>query len=259
MVAANSRDILTAMETRALLDSLARLPRAVLAFSGGVDSSLVAALAQQALGGRFAAVTVASAFTASRDLDLAKAKARTLGLDHHIMDLDVWGVEGLAANGPERCYLCKRAVLGLVSRAFPHAVLLEGTNADDDPARPGRRAVAELGALSPLAQAGLTKAGVRALSAELGLPGHDEPSNSCLATRIPQGAALTAQALARVEALEEFVRALGFSDLRCRDQGAAVRLELPAGQLGAARHKQDALLARARAAGFADLTLGERP
>ncbi len=254
-----SRAILRPMETPALLARLAALPRAVLAYSGGVDSTLVAALAQRALGGRFAAVTVRSAFIASRDLDLARTKARTLGLDHHIMDLDVWGVAGLAANGPERCYLCKRAVLGLVAQAFPDAVLLEGTNADDDPARPGRRAVAELGALSPLAQAGLTKAQVRALSAELGLPGPDEPSNSCLATRIPQGTPLSARTLARVEALEAFARGLGFSDLRCRDQGLFLRLELPAGQLEAARDRHDDLLARARAAGFTDITLGERP
>lgn len=253
-----SRAILRPMETPALLARLAALPRAVLAYSGGVDSTLVAALAQQALGGRFLAVTVASAFTASRDLDLARAKARTLGLEHRVLDLDVWGVAGLSANSPERCYFCKRAVLGLVSRAFPDAVLLEGTNADDDPARPGRRAVAEMNALSPLAQAGLTKARVRELSRSLGLPGAEEPSNSCLATRIPQGTALTAQALARVEALEAFARDLGFSDLRCRDQGAALRLELPASQLPAARRSHHDLLARARAAGFSDLTLAGR-
>ncbi len=244
---------------RALLEPLAALPRAVLAFSGGVDSGLLAALARQALGGRLTAVTVRSAFTAARDLDLARTKARLLGLDHHIMDLDVWAVEGLAANGPERCYLCKRAVLGLVARAFPGAALLEGTNADDDPARPGRRAVAEIGALSPLAAAGLTKADVRRLSAEMGLPGAHEPSNSCLATRIPGGAALTPAALARVEALEEFLRGLGFSALRCRDLGATLRLELPADQIQAARHEIDPILARAKAAGFTGLSLGERP
>lgn len=114
-------------------------------------------------------------------------------------------------------------------------------------------------ALSPLALTGLTNAEVRALSAELGLPGADEPSNSCLATRIPQSAALTPSALARVGALEAFARGLGFSDLRCRDQGPLLRLELPAGQLDAARRKPDDLLARARAAGFSDLTLGELP
>lgn len=247
------------METRALLDSLARLPRAALAFSGGVDSSLVAALAQQALGGRFTAVTVRSAFVAARDLDLARAKAQALGLDHRVLDLDVWAVDGLAANGADRCYRCKRAVLGLVARAFPDAVLLEGTNADDDPARPGRRAVAEFGARSPLAEAGLAKADVRRLSRGLGLPGADEPSNSCLATRIPQDVPLTAASLARVEALEDFLRDLGFTNLRCRDLGASLRLELPGPQLEAARGRHSDILARAKAAGFSDLTLGERP
>jgi uncharacterized protein len=244
---------------RALLEPLAALPRAVLAFSGGLDSGLLAALAQQALGARLTAVTVRSAFTAARDLDLAQTKARLLGLDHHIMDLDVWGVEGLAANGPERCYLCKRAVLGLVARTFPGAALLEGTNADDDPARPGRRAVAAAGALYPQAAAGRTNAHVRRLSAEIGQPRAAAPSNSCLATRIPRDTALTPRALARVEALEEFLRGLGFSALRCRDQGATLRLELPADQIRAARQRFDPILARAKAAGFTGLSLGERP
>jgi uncharacterized protein len=93
----------------------------------------------------------------------------------------------------------------------------------------------------------------------MGLPGADEPSNSCLATRIPRDTALTPRALARVEALEEFLRGLGFSALRCRDQGATLRLELPADQIRAARQRFDPILARAKAAGFTGLSLGERP
>jgi conserved hypothetical protein TIGR00268 len=242
-----------------LLALLRPLTGAVAAYSGGVDSTLLAVAAHTALGPRALAVTVRSAFTAPGDLDLALDKARALGLNHRVLDLDVWAVPGLSANGPDRCYLCKRAVLTpLAALAAQGVALLEGTNADDDPARPGRRAVAELGALSPLAEAGLDKAAVRALSRDLGLPGWDAPSNSCLATRIPTGTPLTPAALERVDRLETVARGLGLSALRCRDRGETLVLEIPPDQLPLARNNENTLVEAARAAGFSGLTIKER-
>lgn len=242
-----------------LLALLRPLPGAVAAYSGGVDSTLLAFAAHTALGPRALAVTVRSAFTATCDTDLALAKARELGLNHRVLDLDVWGVAGLPANGPDRCYRCKRAVLTpLAALVAPGAALLEGTNADDDPTRPGRRAAAELGALSPLARAGLDKAAVRALSRDLGLPDWDAPSNSCLATRIPTGTALTPAALERVDRLETLARGLGLSALRCRDLGDVLSLELPPDQIPLARNHEDRLSEAARAAGFSGLRIKDR-
>lgn len=241
-----------------LLDRLTGLGSAVAAYSGGVDSTLLAWAAQRVLGREFLAVTVRSALVAARDLDLAQDKARALGFRHRVLDLDVFAAPGLAANPPERCYLCKRLVLGRIRAEVPGSALLDGTNADDDPARPGRRALAEAGALSPLAGAGLAKADVREVSRSLGLPGWDEPSNSCLATRLASGAVLTPARLARVEVLEEHCRSLGLRGIRCRDREPALVLEFDPAQRHLAEAARAPLEEQALDLGFETLELAAR-
>ena len=162
-----------------------------LAFSGGVDSTLLLAAAKEALGGACAAVTARSPFFPAREAAEAAALCRSLGVEQLVLDIDTLAVPGVAGNPPERCYLCKRALLGAVCDAAARRGLLsvvEGSNADDlNDYRPGARAVRELMVRSPLLEAGLSKAEIRALSRELGLPTAEKPAMACLASRVPTG------------------------------------------------------------------------
>lgn len=251
-------------------------PMAV-AFSGGVDSTLTLWAARQALGERAMGVSVRSEFICAAERRRAEAMAAHLGLslgaDRRcgvvLRRMGVLADEALRANGPDRCYLCKRQVLAAVARAGQDRygvppIIADGTNADDDPARPGRRALSEAGAMSPLAACGIPKAGVRELARAIGLPNADDPSNSCLATRVPTGHELTHKRLTAIEALERAARDLGLADLRARlvpgepGKPDAVRLEVRPAQALLAQSLQDALAERAAFIGLAQLTMGER-
>jgi uncharacterized protein len=245
--------------------------RVAVAYSGGVDSSLTLWAAAKALGEDARGVFVRSEFICGADRARAAAigefLARETGARIVVRDVALLGQERVRANPPERCYLCKTLVLEAVRTAAREelgvgALLAEGTNADDDPARPGRRAVAEAGALSPLAACGVNKAGVRELARLAGLPNAEDPSNSCLATRVPTGSELTFARLAAVEALEQAARDLGLFDLRARvapgDAGDTALLQVRPQQLLFAQGLYPRLAERARFAGFAGLTIGER-
>lgn len=171
-----------------------------LAFSGGVDSAyLLAALVRQGLNVK--AYTVSTAFQLPRDTADALRLARELGADHELIEVDVLRHTDICANPPDRCYLCKRLIFGTIlerMREDGRTVLLDATNASDDPShRPGFRAMRELGVVSPLRLAGMTKDDVRAASRELGLFTADKPSFACFAVHVPAGAPITAEALAR--------------------------------------------------------------
>lgn len=197
------------------------------AWSGGVDSTVVAVAAHRALGSGFTAVTVASEFMPGYELDLAVALAARLGLPHVVLEADLLGA-GVALGPPEeRCYRCKRHLLREISAQHP-GLVLDGTNADDDPARPGLRALAETGACSPLRETGLDKAAVRGLARKLGLPNADKPANSCLATRI-RGARLDRENLRRVEVLERLLVDHGIDGVRARVDDMKVIVEVPRG------------------------------
>lgn len=243
------------------------------AFSGGVDSSLVLWAASTALGERAVGVTVRSeficAFERERAERLAAFLGRQTGAQVLVRNISVLAEAGLRANTAERCYQCKALVLAEVRAAALEALgsgpsLAEGTNADDDPARPGRRAMAEAGAHSPLAACGIDKAGVRELARLIGLPNADDPSNSCLATRVPQGHELTYKRLTAIEALERAALEMGLVDLRARLVPGAdgtedgVRLLVRPAQLLLAQSLAARLAERARFIGFAHFDLGER-
>jgi uncharacterized protein len=213
-----------------LENCLRRWRRAVLLFSGGLDSGLLLAAAARSLGSGLTAITLVGPQLPPGELAAAYALGRRLKVRHLIRQFDPLTLPQFRQNTPERCYACKRAVIeqGLqVAAAAGAQVLWDGTNLDDlADFRPGLRAARELGVVSPLLAAGLGKAAIRRLSRALGLPWHKSPQ-SCLATRFPYGTALTGEALARVGQGEAWLRRRGFSHVRLRLQAdGGVRLEL---------------------------------
>jgi len=212
--------------------------RVVVAYSGGVDSALVAALAVDRLGERALAVTGVSPALAPHLRSEAASQARWLGLAHRELATAELADPAYAANPEDRCYACKRELHRLVApiaAAAGGAQVLDGVNLDDlGDHRPGLRAAREFGVCSPLAEAGIDKAGVRQLSKALGLPWWDKPAQPCLASRFPYGEPISAGRLARVAAAEDWLRRHGFPELRVRSQGETARIEIPAAALPAA-------------------------
>lgn len=222
-------------KVQALERHLAALDCALVAFSGGVDSSFLLALCIDVLGPeKTLAVTVDSPLLPRHELDMAKRIAAQLGAPHKIVPMDELSIPEIATNPPDRCYYCKHwrftAMQELAVRENSKCVLLHGENADDQyDYRPGSRAARELGIRAPLAEVGLTKEEIRILSRERGLPTWDYPSAACLASRFPYGVPLTQEGLARVEAAEAALHALlNTKALRVRDHFPIARIEVPA-------------------------------
>ncbi|WP_243544654.1 ATP-dependent sacrificial sulfur transferase LarE [Pseudodesulfovibrio tunisiensis] len=249
------------MALRALQEYLVRLgkehDRVLIAFSGGVDSSAVACVAHRALPGRARAVTANTGFQSASSLEQARDIAAGIGIPHQEVRLDLLADPAIAANGPDRCYLCKRAVFASIRSLGDHAAIVDGTNADDDPARPGRRALRELGVLSPLESCGLSKDMVRDVAKELKLPNHDAPSDSCLATRIPVNIRLSRRALDQVECMEKTVKNLGVTRVRARCDDLVTTVEFPARESRIMQKNGDMVRSEARRLGFADCRFRE--
>ncbi len=203
--------------------------RAVLLFSSGLDSTLLLAAGAVALGSRLTALTFTGPHTAPGELAAAWHLSRRLRITHLIQEVNPLALPDFRQNTPERCYACKKAVIQKgwqVARVLGADALWDGTNLDDlADFRPGLKAARELGIRSPLLEAGLGKAEIREMSRRLGLS-WERPSQSCLATRFPYGTELTKEALARVGRAEAWLKARGFSHVRLRVRGDAVRLEL---------------------------------
>jgi len=244
-----------------LRERLRSLGGAAVAFSSGVDSTFLLRVAHEELGGGVVAVTARSHSFPKRELDEAMAFCRAEGVRHVVIDSEELGIPGFAENPPDRCYHCKREIFGKLlafARDNGLAAVLEGSNVDDDgDYRPGRRAIRELGILSPLHDAGLTKAEIRALSREMGLPTSDKPSFACLASRFPYGERITAAGLARVEKAEQWLldAGLGPRQLRVRSHGDLARIEVPPGDIPRLAAHAAEIAAAFKALGFAYVAL----
>jgi uncharacterized protein len=237
-----------------LRDGLAACGGAVVAFSAGVDSTLVLAVAREVLGDRAVALTAHSPSVPLAEREEARRLASRLGARHLEVESREQEEPGYVANGADRCYFCKRELYRLcleAARDLGLPAVLDGFNADDRrDHRPGHRAALEGRVRSPLAEAGLGKAEVRAWSEALGLPTWDKPQMACLASRIPYGTPVTPERLARVERAEAALRALGFRSFRVRHHGDVGRIELAPEEMADGFARREALAAAVRAAGF---------
>jgi pyridinium-3,5-biscarboxylic acid mononucleotide sulfurtransferase len=233
----------------------------LVAYSGGVDSAFLAVFAHRVLGDRALAVTADSESLSSDQRALAQDVARQFGFPHRLVETREIDNPLYARNDQDRCYHCKtelfaRLVPLAAADGFAHVAY--GLIVDDlADFRPGQRAAAEAGARAPLAEAGLTKEDVRALSRELGLPTAELPASPCLSSRLPYGTPVTLEALRRVERAEAGVRALGFRELRVRHLGERARVEIAREEMG---RLDDADLRAAvekavRAAGYAEAVI----
>ena len=200
---------------RCIADKAGETRQVVVALSGGVDSGLTAWAAHAAVGHRALAATVASELTPARETGRAGEVAGQIGIGFRPIEISVLHDLCVRANEPDRCYHCKRLIFSVLSESFgPDTLFIDGTNADDDPLRPGLKALKEYNVFSPLRETGLGKADIRALARSVGLPNWNTPSESCLAARIPHGTPLDADALRVVEALEAHCHSLGVETLR---------------------------------------------
>ncbi|MEO1125709.1 MAG: ATP-dependent sacrificial sulfur transferase LarE [Cyanobacteria bacterium J06639_16] len=213
----------------------ADMDRALIAYSGGIDSTLVAKIAHDVLGDRALAVTADSPSLMPEDLEDARVQAAEIGIRHEVVNTDELSNPNYASNPVNRCYFCKSELHDTLKplaleRGYPYVV--DGVNADDlRDYRPGIQAAKERRVRSPLAEVGLIKLDVRQLARDLGLPWWDKPAQPCLSSRFPYGEAITAEKLQRVGRAERYLRQLGLKELRVRSDGDTARIELPPAQI----------------------------
>jgi uncharacterized protein len=211
------------------------MEQALIAYSGGVDSTLVAKVAYDVLGDRALAVTAMSPSLLPEELEDASLQAATIGIRHQIISTHEMENPNYTSNPVNRCYFCKSELHDTlkplaIELGYPYVV--DGVNADDlHDYRPGIQAAKERGARSPLAEIGITKAQVRQISQELGLPWWEKPAQPCLSSRFPYGEEITVAKLQRVGRAEIYLRKLGYQNLRVRSEGETARIELPPQQI----------------------------
>jgi uncharacterized protein len=247
---------------RQLLDSISQLESCVIAFSGGVDSAVVAKAAQMALGDKAIAVTGVSASLASGELEEAVEVAKQIGIRHEVLRTDELSQAAYTRNAPDRCYHCKSELYGRLTDSLANwnvRWILSGTNADDlGDYRPGLQAASENKVRAPLAECGFTKRDVRELANVWGLSIADKPATPCLSSRIAYGEEVTTERLTQIDQAEQVLRGLGLSEVRVRwHKGEMARLEVPLAALPrlVSEPVRGDLIREFRALGFKYVTL----
>ena len=251
-----------AAQRERLLDILRALGRVAVAFSGGIDSTVVAQAARQALGDRAVAVTADSPSVPRAEIQEARQLAQRIGIRHRVVRTDEFASADYVRNDGTRCYHCKSELYGQIERLLPELdveVICSGANLDDlGDYRPGLVAAAEHRVRHPLQEAGFTKADVRALAQHWGLPTWDKPASPCLSSRLAPGVQVTPERTARVEAAEVYLRQLGLRELRVRlHEGELARIEVPLAALPrlADPAVREPLVAHLKKLGFRYVTL----
>jgi pyridinium-3,5-biscarboxylic acid mononucleotide sulfurtransferase len=238
---------------------LTEMASVAVAYSGGVDSSLLLKVAHDVLGERAIALTADSPSMPRSELSIAKEVAAHIGAAHVCIPLSEMADERYRANSPERCYFCKMHTYdALIAYAREHGFcyIVDGNNADDlGDYRPGQTAAREQGVRSPFQEVGMTKSEIRSLSHALGLPNWDKPSAACLSSRIPYGTSITLEALAQIERAESFLHQQGFRQVRVRHHGQVARLELEPADFGRVLQFREPIIAALKEAGYTYVTM----
>jgi uncharacterized protein len=229
------------------------------AYSGGVDSTLLLKLAHDCLGDQAAGLTAVSPSVPAHELAEAQEIARLIGVRHILLETNETEDERYLANTPDRCYFCKSETYDQLmpfAQAQGYRYLVDGNNADDmGDHRPGRRAARERGVRSPLQEIGITKAEIRAMARSLGLPNWDKPSAACLSSRIPYGTTITVQMLSQVERAELALRQVGLRQLRVRHHDQVARIEVEAADFPAVLEHRDEIVGELKALGYTYVAL----
>jgi len=243
----------------ALQKLISTFPSTIVAFSGGVDSTFLAVMVHRTLGERSLAVTAVSPTYPESQLIEARELATQFGFPHRVIHTNEFEDPKFINNPPERCYFCKLALfreLRQIADRKGFVAVLDGANFDDlADFRPGHRAAQEMKVRNPLQEVGLTKAEIRELSKKMGLPTWQKPAYACLASRIPYGQVITAEALARIDQAESFLISLGFQEIRVRDHFPVARLEIGRADLEQAWKLRPRIASRLHELGFPYVTI----